>query len=113
MCEKASQPASNLITEARGVLNRNRGRWPEADWQTLDQFVRLASDEPDSRIIETVEQLDALPNFTVVHDRVNTVWEKEWHCGEGPWWQTCSEAPITNQDFRLPARVLYHPEHDR
>lgn len=40
MCENASQPASNLFAEARGVLNRNRGRWPEADWQTLDQFVR-------------------------------------------------------------------------
>lgn len=42
MCDTASQPASNLIAEARGVLNRNHGRWPEADWQTLDRFVRVA-----------------------------------------------------------------------
>lgn len=39
MCDTASQPASNLIAEARGVLDRNHGRWPEADWQTLDKFV--------------------------------------------------------------------------
>ena len=40
MCATESQPASNLIAEARGVLDRNHGRWPEADWQTLDRFVR-------------------------------------------------------------------------
>lgn len=39
MCDNASQPASNLIAEARGVLDRNHGRWPEADWQTLNRFV--------------------------------------------------------------------------
>ncbi|QXG07434.1 hypothetical protein RitSun_64 [Mycobacterium phage RitSun] len=65
------------------------------------------------RVIETVEELDALPDFVVVHDRVNTVWEKDWHGGEGPWWQTSSETPRSSADFWLPARVLYNPEADK
>ncbi|ATN88655.1 hypothetical protein SEA_DEMSCULPINBOYZ_60 [Mycobacterium phage Demsculpinboyz] len=65
------------------------------------------------RVIETVEELDALPDFVVVHDRVNTVWEKEWHGGEGPWWQTSSETPRSSADFWLPARVLHNPEADK
>lgn len=39
MCDTISQLASNLLADARGVLERNRDRWPAADWQTLDAFV--------------------------------------------------------------------------
>lgn len=39
MGDNLSQPVSNLLVDARGVLDRNRDRWPAADWQTLDRFV--------------------------------------------------------------------------
>lgn len=105
----ASQPASNLIAEARGVLERNRGRWPEADWRTLDQFVRLASDEPDSRIIETVEQLDALPDGSIIFDGdkdVMTKWDTRWH-----FWG--SDEDDTDAEVHLPAQLWHHPEYDQ
>lgn len=112
MCENASQPASNLIAEARGVLDRNRGRWPEADWQTLDRFVRLATelvdcadqlidDEPDPRIIETVEQLDTLPVGAVVIDDMSDVLQR--FNADGGWLMLGYDGlhlPV------LPARVL-------
>lgn len=129
MCDTASQPASNLIAEARGVLNRNHGRWPEADWQTLDQFVRLVSElvdcadqlmvEPDPRIIETVEDLDELPFLSVVREvyrpspsgtNYGSVWERRtsgWQCIAG------SVMPPGYEIPRFPARLLYHPERDR
>lgn len=100
------------ILQCSGVLLPN-DYTPTWDYNRKINELAAKIDAELHPVIETVEQLDALPDFSVVHDRVNTVWEKEWHCGEGPWWQTSSDLPRSNEDFWLPARVLYTPEADR
>ncbi|WP_066904404.1 hypothetical protein [Mycolicibacterium houstonense] len=76
MCENASQPVSNLIAEARGVLNRNRGRWPEADWQTLDKFVSEIESFVDDMIqflADEVAEVCGVPGLGAVADLIRAV----------------------------------------
>lgn len=63
-------------------------------------------------VIETVEQLDALPDHSIVRCAAGAAWHKqELYCSPGePWWCAGSEIESPASDVMLPARVLYTPE---
>ncbi|ABQ86119.1 hypothetical protein PBI_TWEETY_50 [Mycobacterium phage Tweety] len=108
---RAPETVAELVAEVERLRAEKLGL--EISESNLLVELRNEVERLRPRVIETVEELDALPDFVVVHDRVNTVWEKDWHGGEGPWWQTSSETPRSSADFWLPARVLYNPEADK
>lgn len=66
-------------------------------------------------VIETAEQLDALPDHSIIRCAAGAAWHKqELHCAPGePWWCAGSEIEGPASDVMLPARVLYAPEVDR
>ncbi|WP_217349364.1 hypothetical protein [Mycolicibacterium fortuitum] len=66
------------------------------------------------RQIETVEELDALPDHSIIRCASGAGWHKqELHCSPGePWWCAGSEIESPSTDIPLPARVLYTPEAD-
>ncbi|ART68180.1 hypothetical protein BTO20_05900 [Mycobacterium dioxanotrophicus] len=66
-------------------------------------------------LIETVEQLDALPDRSIVHESHRDVaWMKDGrYTRNEPWWATGSEVEEPATAIVLPVRVLYTPELDR
>lgn len=77
--------------------------------EVADAGARAAVEAMNPRI-ETVDQLDALPDFAVVRDKVGTVWEKEHHAsGEACWWQSGSDVARLPMEVRVPALLLYAP----
>ncbi|OFB37949.1 hypothetical protein BA059_16765 [Mycolicibacterium sp. (ex Dasyatis americana)] len=60
-------------------------------------------------VIETVEQLDALPNGSVVLDSEDGSWQRAW----GFWYAGGNRDSCPASDVWLPARVLWTPEVDR
>jgi hypothetical protein len=65
-----------------------------------------------TRVVTTVDELDALPIGSVVLDHRSTfpeAWQK-FHTG---WWVAGEEYPLAAADIPLPARVLYDPEEGR
>ncbi|QDF19810.1 hypothetical protein QEH38_gp78 [Mycobacterium phage LilSpotty] len=65
--------------------------------------------------IDTVEQLDALPDHSIIRCASGAGWHKqELTCSPGePWWCAGSEIECPSSAIPLPARVLYTPEVDR
>ncbi|QDF19942.1 hypothetical protein HWC44_gp055 [Mycobacterium phage ThetaBob] len=77
-------------------------RAPETIAELVAEVERLRP-----RVIETVEQLDALPDLSVVRDKVGTIWEKEHYVGPvDHWWTTGNDEPQPVSCVRLPAVVL-------
>ncbi|OMC52531.1 hypothetical protein A5742_16410 [Mycolicibacterium fortuitum] len=79
-----------------------------------DQFI----DEPDLRIIETVEQLDALPELSIVGLNMGdgNLFAIQKDSG---WMAVAAVFPLEPDEIAAaieefgPARLLYHPERDR
>ncbi|AVP42379.1 hypothetical protein SEA_MISHA28_81 [Mycobacterium phage Misha28] len=65
--------------------------------------------------IDTIEQLDALPDHSIIRCASGAGWHKqELTCSPGePWWCAGSEIECPSSAIPLPARVLYTPEVDR
>jgi len=69
--------------------------------------ILAAGFRPPARVVTTVEELDALPEGTVIRDREGTVaesWDGVWHSSEG--------GCYGHEILALPATVLYEPEED-
>lgn len=66
-----------------------------------------------ARTIETVEQLDALPEGSVIHVPHKVTASSVEH-RHGRWWPSRSTGPYHHgfRDELLPARLLWHPEVD-
>lgn len=88
-------------------------RAPETVAELVTEVERLRP-----RVIETVEELDALPTLSIVRDEWTSaagwqhsgIWERrgmEWHCIAAP------VIPPGHPRPNLPARVLYTPEADK
>lgn len=62
------------------------------------------------RTITTVEELDALPDASVILFEQGGVWEHQWDDG-GRYWVTPgnSDEVFTSDKLALPATVLYEP----
>lgn len=75
-----------------------------------DYAAHIQSEWVKSRRIETVEQLDALPDRAVVLADNREVWSKNsgYYPGQ-PWWAAGSEIESPSTDIALPARLLHHP----
>ena len=60
--------------------------------------------------IKTVEELDALPDRSAVHepDR-DIVWMKDGRYTSEPWWGTGSDIESASTDIHLPARLVHRP----
>ncbi|NOR03664.1 hypothetical protein HGK72_26800 [Mycolicibacterium fortuitum] len=86
-------------------------------WDYNRQLRELAAkiDAELHPVIETVEQLDALPDHSIVRCAAGAAWHKqELYCSPGePWWCAGSEIESPARDVMLPARVLYTPEVNR
>lgn len=64
----------------------------------------------DPRRIETVEELDALRDDTVILDVEHGAWQKRaLFNGHEPWWGTGSEIEVASTFIALPAVVLWEP----
>ncbi len=75
------------------------------------KIAAAAAEEHYRPLVDAVEQLNELPDFAVLKDSTGTIWEKEHHADQGPWWRT--SGPVEGEDeaaVRLPAVVLYNPE---
>lgn len=78
---------------------------------TIDEYRDHLAELIDAElhpVIETVEQLDALPVRSVVRDADGDIHEQD-DCG---YWR-CPRYPSVLNTVVLPARVLYTPEADR
>jgi hypothetical protein len=75
-----------------------------------DYAAHIQAEWLKSRIIETVDQLDALPDGAVVLADNKAVWQKTsgWSPDE-PWWVAGSSVESPSNDIALPARLLHHP----
>jgi len=65
----------------------------------------LAAGYSKPRTITTVEELDALPEGSVVRSGEGAVWESD----SGVWYETASRLLHVVSDIALPATVLYAP----
>ena len=64
---------------------------------------------PPARTIATVEELDALPEGTVIRSADGWAWQRDNH--NGFWYTIASEDDSTPGDFAYyPLTVLYEPE---
>lgn len=60
-------------------------------------------------VVNSVEELDALPHETVIRDSKDFVFERIVQHGKDPeWWSTTDF--LNETEVTLPARVLYRPE---
>ena len=72
----------------------------------------LAAGYRKPRTITTVEELDALPDGTIILSEVGGCWEAgEWRGHGMNWWKEPGRREIAHsEDLALPATVLYTPE---
>ncbi|MDH6199224.1 hypothetical protein M2272_005892 [Mycobacterium frederiksbergense] len=73
----------------------------------------VAAEWVKARTVETVEQLDALPEGAVIHVPHKVTASSVEH-RHGRWWPSRSTGPYHHgfRDELLPARLLWHPERD-
>jgi hypothetical protein len=73
----------------------------------------VAAEWVKARTIETVEQLDALPDHSIIRCAGGAAWHKQELYSQGePWWCAGSEIESPPTAVQLPARLLYDPEVD-
>ncbi|OBC14078.1 hypothetical protein A5784_30720 [Mycobacterium sp. 852013-50091_SCH5140682] len=62
--------------------------------------------------IDTVEQLDALPDGVVIVDDAECAWQRNGksYLGTRSWWAAGSEIEELSSDIRLPAHVIHTPQ---
>jgi len=82
---------------------------PVTNWWGLAAAVIAAGWRPPARRIETVEELDALPDMAIIRDCLGNVLEAAVHDQDGliEWWATGSDDddyPVT-----FPAWVVWEP----
>ena len=119
--------ASAEYSRLTGLANSPDGPWsiaPEnirANWR--QSFIRCgeilaeAGWTPPARVIETIEELDALPVGAVIRywDSPHAepgVWQRaDCPAHESPWWIcTGVETPFDTAEIPLPVTVLWMPE---
>ena len=61
-------------------------------------------------VVNTVEELDALPHETVIRDNKDFVFEKIVHHDKSSEWWSTTDFLCDDLNVSLPARVLYLPE---
>lgn len=76
----------------------------EQDLDVADAILAAGFRKP--RLIETAEELDALPFESVVKTADGDVWESFY----GGWYETACRAGRQAAELTLPASVLYEPD---
>lgn len=90
------------------TMEDTEGRDPGPRIVSLLRWVERLRPKP----IETIAQLDALPDRVVVIDRTGTVWEKDNQPAgaDEPWWAPGTAFGLGSDQIALPARVIHMPE---
>ena len=90
------------------TMEDTKGRDPGPRIVSLLRWVERLRPKP----IETIAQLDALPDRVVVIDRTGTVWEKDNQPAgaDEPWWSPGTSFGLGSDQIALPARVIHMPE---
>jgi len=89
------------------------GRWassPTADLYGFMADAILAAGYSKPRTITTVEELDAIPAWSVVRSEQATIWEKFEGNGGDFWAETMTLGKHPSSHIALPATVIYSPE---
>lgn len=92
------------------TLNGRYGDFNGSDADDAADAIAAAGLLP--RVVETVEELDALPARAVVRESGGTVWDRASHAYSDDlrWWQPGEEDDYPSSVITLPATVLYQPE---
>lgn len=74
----------------------------QTDLQSVDNYLAVAQPE-----VNSIEELDALPNGSVIRAKNSWIWEVQ---RVGDFITTGMNGPVSAESIHLPARVLYRPE---
>lgn len=107
------------------VTDNHNAKDADAEWEFLQQTPKylaayhqmadaiLAAGYRRPRTITTVEELDALPNGSVVLSNDYRHWGEQWQVTFQRWdtgyWHRGGRSGSTDPDYFLPATVLYEP----
>ncbi|WP_301119616.1 hypothetical protein [Mycolicibacterium fortuitum] len=104
---------------AAGFRSCSCGRWkddnPAAQYSRASFGAHVQAEWVKACTIETVDQLDALPDLAAVRaGEFGAIWHKNGrYNSHEPWWGAGSDVECPTTDVALPAILLWHPERDR
>ena len=102
--------ARAISDAADGFRNLPPGRTPTAQDITAAEAI-LAAGYRKPRTVTRVEELDALPEWSVVRSEQATIWEKLGGDPTGSFWaETLTTREHPSGHIALPATVLWEPE---
>lgn len=88
--------------------------WEQGDESDHGPFWRnhIESVWREARTIRTVDQLEALPDRSVVYEkRRDVAWMKDGRASiDRPWWCTGSEIEEPSAEIVLPVLLIHHPD---
>ena len=116
MSAERDELAKVIYTSHRGntqvdLLDNRRLQGSQLAWARLAADTLIASGWTKPRAITTVEELDALPNASLILDGKDQYREGLTSIEGRNWWRTMGPARVlASKEVDLPATVLYEPE---
>lgn len=94
--------------EATPEDERHDDNYPASDYEDCQWWLRRADAALEllrPRVVETIDQLEALPEGSVIHDGESCICERD----DNGWLITGSRNSYSHHDIVLPATVLHLP----
>src|SRR4051794_40660394 len=82
----------------------------DADWHDVTTAMLTAYLAVTQPVVNTVEELDALPNMSVVLDTEGAACQLNGYGIDGCYWESMGETDLLTSEIPPPARVLHRPE---
>lgn len=102
---------ANAIANVRAILfGETEDGLCDLDYQLADGLIDQYFTQ--NRVIETIEELDALETGFVVQSAIGVIWEKDGYSDEDEqdWWIcTGNDSRYESTRISLPARILFDP----